>query len=299
MAVLSSNRIRAEFQTLFRRETGRTANIRAAKYYLTLASTNLILPSGKRHTKENPRSRPFSIKPGQAAFVSSEELMVMPPNLIGIIGPRFNSAEHGALFFGGMLVDPGYGHEKGGEPLSFHIANLGNSPIELRPGKDEIASIAFFEISDPVDRQTLHSEFQVSGPGRAREELMQVKKDKPVDALALVEDLGRIRARVDRLAASVKQVVLFGVIVLAATLLAAVTTAIFSVGPESDQSLHQTARTGAISAAGSNPSTETLALTLGIIIVGAVALVLLFYLFAWVAGKATGITRSANLRNSS
>ncbi|HET7121797.1 MAG TPA: hypothetical protein VFI17_11200 [Solirubrobacterales bacterium] len=217
-------------------------NVLDAKYYLTLGEHFLILPTGKRFGEERARKRAIIIEPGQTAYVSTAEHVAMPDDLIGVISPRFTGTELGILFFGGLLVDPGYGRddeigEAAGEPLSFHIANVGRNSLALRPG-DPIASLAFLTIKNaegngvtPGDKKAERSRKK---PIELREELFAGKREKPSGALGLVEDLRQIQKQVDKLQAAVKTVVLFGVVVLAATLFAAVIAAVFSFAGNND-----------------------------------------------------------------
>lgn len=237
MGVVIYKEIEERFKEIFR-SGGSTENIRAAKYYLTLGNAYLVLPTGTKCPPEKPRQSPFTIAPGQSAIVSTLEHIVMPSNLIGILGSRFDNAEHGMLFFGGMLVDPGYGlkpgerpSHSGGEPLTFTIGNVGNKTIELRPGEDRVASIAFLSLREPIPLEELRNRFLVTKPATTRREYMQTvkRRKRPPQPLGFVQELKELRSEVDKVKASVEQVILFGVIVLAATLCAAVTTAVIAI----------------------------------------------------------------------
>lgn len=252
-------------------------NVKAAKYYLTLGKSYLIMPNGKRF-RDRDRSRRIIVRPGQTAFLSTAEHIVMPDDLVGIIGPRFNSAELGILFFGGMLVDPGWGkNARQGQPLSFNIANVGRFPLELRPGQDAIASVAFLDLRDPQPESPVDA--TTDRPIELREELLSEKKKRPIAALGLVEDLGQIREQVDRMQASLKTVVLFGVVVVAATLFAAIIAAILTISDQSNSDQI------------SSESWEAIGRALGITVGGSLVVVAFFYLFAALLGKAFGRAR--------
>jgi deoxycytidine triphosphate deaminase len=242
-------------------------NVKAAKYYLTLSETFLILPDGRRFGPGDKRARTLVLDPGQTAHVSSEERVVIPPKYVGIIGPRFSSAEQGLFFFGGMLVDPGWGIRQGyplGEPLSFTIANLGRQPIELRPGEDAIASLAFMKVKGgamhPVEPEVTEA------PIRLREELFAEKtpRRQPCSPLGLVEDLGEVRENVDRLKSSLDQVLLLVVVVLAASLFAGIVAAIIGSSDEDGAKL-------------STESWDTVGLAIGSVLVGVLLVIAIFY----------------------
>jgi deoxycytidine triphosphate deaminase len=292
VSVLGKKAIDARFSEIFP-SRGRRENVKAAKYYLTLSGDFLIVPNGTRYRPPESRATRFVVQPGQTAFVSTVEHITMPHDLIGIIGPRFNSAENGILFFGGMLVDPGYGFqgtdEGPGEPLSFNIANVGNTPLELRPGKDEIASIAFFEVTEPLKPVKLRSEFPVTNPEKIRSELFHAnagKTERPTGTLGVIEDVRQMRADVDKLKASVNQVVLFGVVVLAATLFAAVVAAILGFA-SSNGAVNPSLDSGEI--------LETIGLALGVGVVLMAVIVIIFYALVPVGAKMIGLSRRRNL----
>jgi deoxycytidine triphosphate deaminase len=244
MAVLGDRDITAHLDEIFRVGTADPKQVRAAKYYLTLGERFLILPNGRRYSDEGPRrSRSFVLKPGQTALVSTKEELAMPMRLSGIVGQRFDLTDNGILFFGGMLVDPGFGwrREDNGdwipdhEPLSFHLANLGSEPFQIHPGKDTIASIAFFEVSNPRKKKNFKKVFETPQARRVRKDLFDsADHDPPDQALGLVEDLSQLRSRVEKFEASTQQVVLFGVIVLAVTLFAAIVSLVVS-DPKTEQ----------------------------------------------------------------
>lgn len=281
MTVLSGITIRDRLTEIFPAGDADRDKVKAAKYYLTLGEVFLILPNGRKYGPGRPRSKPIIIWPGQTAYVSSEEHLVMPQDLVGIIGPRFSSTEMGMLFFGGMIIDPGWGTNGRplGQPLSFNIANVGREPIELRPGEDAIASLAFMELDQLADGADPSCDKAIL----IREELFADKKRRRSGALGLVEDLGEIRLEVDKMKASLKTVVLFGVIVLAATLFSAVIAAILSFSNESGAAEISSGAWGSIARA------------LGIVVVGTLVLVSLFYIGVSLAGKLIGYLRRRKL----
>jgi hypothetical protein len=277
VTVLSGVTIDDRLPELFPAGDAKRGKVKAAKYYLTLGEIFLILPNGEKYGPNRPRTKPITVWPGQTAYVSSEEHLVMPQKLVGIIGPRFSSAEMGMLFFGGMIIDPGWGSNGRplGQPLSFNIANVGREPIELRPGEDAIASLAFMELDRPAESADPSCDKAIL----IREELFADKKRRPSAALGLVEDLSEIRLEVDKMKASLKTVVLFGVIVLAATLFAAVIAAILSFSNESGP------------AEISSDSWISIGVALGIVVVGTLVVVALFYMGVSAGGKLIGYLR--------
>jgi deoxycytidine triphosphate deaminase len=288
MTVLSGATICTRLPELFPAHDADEQKVKAAKYYLTLGEIFLILPNGEKHGPDRPRSKPITIWPGHTAYVSTAEHLVMPDDLVGIIGPRFSSAEMGMLFFGGMVIDPGWGVDGRplGQPLSFNIANVGRSPLALRPGEDAIASLAFMELDKAADQDSSYDNRRDTSYDKAirmREELFASKKRRPSGALGLVEDLGDIREEVDKMKASLKTVVLFGVVVLAATLFAAVIAAILSFSNDSG------------AAEISSESWESIGWALGSVAFGTLAVITFFYAVVNLGGKLIGHLRSRGI----
>lgn len=239
MSVLGGATIASRLDEIFADGTGDPEMVRAAKYYLTLGDRVLILPDGKRVWENGrPHRRAFTLNPGETALVSTKERLSMPLDLAGIFGPTFGLSNHGIFFFGGMLVDPGYGRDRNGEvgsrdpmPLTFYLANVGASSLQLKPGKDRIASISFLSVEgstvSPAQLARGSADPDTMSPSdRMREEREEIflSKELPGKALGLVGEITDIGKSLDKLEASVNQVVLFGVILLATTLVAITTT---------------------------------------------------------------------------
>ncbi|HVO53094.1 MAG TPA: hypothetical protein VMT37_01635 [Solirubrobacterales bacterium] len=319
MSALGKTAIERRFEEIFKQGSGDRSRMQAAKYYLRLSPADLVLPNGERHRSKNPLKQAFIVEPGDSAFVSTRERIAMPRDLLGILGPRFSSAENGVLFFGGMMVDPGYGldckDEDGeGQPLSFYIGNISSRPIVLKPETEVIASIAFFEIADPLKAKK--DPFSpAKGPMEARKEVLDpAKGHQPPIALGLVQDLGEVPSRLDGLESMVKQVVLLGVVVLVAALLGAITAAIFGAVPSgptetktvtllepTSGSVHGKAAHHALAHvvtthSSSEPRIEALALTLAGIVVGAGLLVAIFYFAVAAMRRKAGLDRARRLR---
>jgi deoxycytidine triphosphate deaminase len=238
VSVLGDRDISRRFDEIFEEGTAAAERIRAAKYDLTLGDRLLILPDGRRYSDDphgRPRQRPFVLEPGQSVLISTRERISMPTDLSGILGPAFDLSDEGILFFGGMLVDPGFGLRKEGErwvrfpePLSFYLANVGSGPLQLRPGGQRVASIAFLEVTNARTVQEFDSRFETTTARKVRAELFDPKCEDPPPSLGLVRDISELDHRVDKFEASTFHVVVFGVIVLAVTLFAAIVSLVVS-----------------------------------------------------------------------
>jgi deoxycytidine triphosphate deaminase len=256
VTVLGSAEIDARLDDIFSQGTADPRRIRAAKYDLTLGERVLILPDGKRYweTKGYPRRRPFTLNQGETALVSTKERLTMPLDLAGIFGPTFGLSNLGIFFSGGMLVDPGFGRSPEGvaEPISltFHLTNISEEPLQLRPDIDRIASISFF----PVMGSTA-----LSGPDPAASSATQRMKeerdeifdsnDLPSRSVYAIKEVADIGKSLDKVKASVEQVVLFGVILLSTTLVAIMATLVVNENSDGLATMTWLETGGAIGAA--------------------------------------------------
>jgi deoxycytidine triphosphate deaminase len=237
--VLSDGEILDRLGEIFLPGTASPRMIGPAKYYLTLGEEGLILPGGKRYPLgQKTLTKSFTLDPGQTALVSTRERLTMPFTLSGIFGPTSTLSSTGIFFFGGMLVDPGFGRDlvdgeerENAIPLSFYLANVGADTIQLRPGEERIASIAFLHVNPPSEQSRPHYRIDPTDrrPGvRFKRELDQLfeSDEAPGRVLGQVGEVSELSREVDKLKTSVNQVVLFGVILLATTLVAVVSSLI-------------------------------------------------------------------------
>jgi len=240
VTVLGASEISRRLDEIFVPGTSNPTMVHAAKYYLTLGDRLLILPDNKRYFERygSARRKPFTLKPGQTAFVSTLERLTMPLDLAGIFGPTSGLSNQGIFFFGGMLVDPGFGRGPDGTvdeddpmPLSFYLANVGDNSLELRPGHDRIASIAFLPVEAHSDSPRRHRHWSTHPDSASPADALRLARDEIFDSneppsrvLGLVAEVTEVGKSLDKLEASVNQVVLFGVILLATTLVAVITS---------------------------------------------------------------------------
>ncbi|HEV3232014.1 MAG TPA: hypothetical protein VG245_07155 [Candidatus Dormibacteraeota bacterium] len=213
-------------------------NIRVASDYMIIPvgehaeRTMRVIPKGRRHTGD------ISLRPGENAFVSSEERLALDWTLTGNVGSRFSNTVRGLMVLTGMVVDPGYGWVKApsgelradeDQRLHFVIANVGARTTTLRPGIDQIAVMQVFSCAPPQTPRP------VSSTGvEYLDDLMRGEGEEGQLALAYFRDVrdlfkrtGKLTTvveqtsgRVDRVEAHTSSVVVFGVYVLAMALLA-------------------------------------------------------------------------------
>ena len=111
-------------------------SIKEASYALRVASDGLILRGKRYRPGEDSIEGRIEINPGEIAILSTIERLNMPGDLVGKLGIRFDYATQGLTGLMGIQVDPyfGWGHEE--ERLYIRVANLGNETVEVQPGDD-------------------------------------------------------------------------------------------------------------------------------------------------------------------
>ena len=152
--IIGSDGIRKllENDEIFRAGTFNPANIKEASYALRVAVDGLIIdgqayPVGHEYPQDKMYQGAFiEIKPGRIAVLSTQEELKMPNNLVGRLGIRLNFAAAGLSGLMGIQVDPYYGQDYPHERLFIRVANLGNDPVRIKPG-DPVFNVEFSEVS--------------------------------------------------------------------------------------------------------------------------------------------------------
>lgn len=235
MSVLGKKEIRRRLkradhgcEEIFREGTWDKDSLRSAAYDLRIAKTYLITSEGTRYWPgggpgHQKMTAPFELEAGQVAFVSTVEKLVMPPDLVGNIAPRFRRALEGILVMGGMLVDPGYTGR-----LHFQLANVGDKPFKITPGRTSVAAIQFL----PVFKGIADLDRVPNSKPLLEELFREEVKDEPMKQLAYFTSVGELKDEVKELNErlddqkialssihrSTEQLVVFGVFLVVITL---------------------------------------------------------------------------------
>ena len=222
--ILSGKAIRERLDAdeIFRRDTWDETALKEASYALRLAPDGLILDGKQYRPGKTFEGDYIEIKPGRIAILSTVERMNMPCNLVGKIGIRLDHAQQGITGLMGIQVDPLYGHDKPDERLFIRVANLGNESIRLSPYEQ----VFTFEV------HTVKGE--VEGPPEGREcswtRITRVLSNQRNSSWTYVT---RVRSDLSvetrRVQDTFQPVVLFGVFLVAATILGVVISLILSV----------------------------------------------------------------------
>jgi deoxycytidine triphosphate deaminase len=190
--------------------------INPASYELTTAKDGLITPHGKRIEPGSSDFVPRKIilQPGEAALLSTLERLRMPVDVTGNITIRNKYASEGLTLLSGMLIDPGFGWEdelgRGldqlGSRLYLNVANIGREPVEIKPGLDRIARVQFVTVCGDHD----HGRTTV---------LRSLFSEQQRPALGFLMEMKELKDKVERTDTRSEQVMLFGFVVLAVSLI--------------------------------------------------------------------------------
>ncbi|MYC31529.1 MAG: hypothetical protein F4X65_15805 [Chloroflexi bacterium] len=129
---------------IFKDRTWDERNIKEASCALRVAADGLMLKGKRYRAGEDLLEGEFEIPPGEIAILSTLERLHMPGDLVGKLGIRFDYATQGLTGLMGIQVDPffGWGHDE--ERLYIRVANLGNEPIPISVG----AEVFTFELHE-------------------------------------------------------------------------------------------------------------------------------------------------------
>jgi deoxycytidine triphosphate deaminase len=241
-----------EDNTLFMKGTCSPHQIKGAGYDLRLSGDMWIQPRtpGGRLIETRPdldldeaesahQRREITLKPGDSAVVTTIERFSLDFDASALIGPKFSQAARGLVLFHGMAAHPGYGRKKDdvrgtwevtGEPLYLVVANAGPFSVILHDG-DEIAYVQFFKVAGVVPPKTVANTGWLTlqklfGGGQGADGALLYFR-QAADVAARVDELEKklnaqvmeVETTVDRAKESMNTVVLFGVFLVAATLL--------------------------------------------------------------------------------
>ncbi|MDQ4213722.1 dCTP deaminase domain-containing protein [Microbacterium sp. ASV81] len=228
-----------------------SSQIRSSGYDIRVARDLMVLPGedgrvGRVFREGEFHNAEVLLQPGQSAFFSSEEKLQLGWDLTGTIGAKFALSAKGLLLLTGMIVDPGYGLRRstsgewfspGADRLRFIVANVGPATIVFRPGVDSLAAVQFTKIPTVPEQMrrevrsigfdsladSLLSEDRQNDAGlaffRSVRDLRVNVEDidaRVTKAVSTVEDYDK---RLDRIESATNTVVLFGVYLIAVTIL--------------------------------------------------------------------------------
>ena len=215
---------------IFRKNTWREDSIMEASYALRIANDGMVVDGKVFQPGEKYPEPHIEIKPGRIAILSTIERLCMPHDLVGKLGVRLDFASKGITGLMGIQVDPYYGSNHEAERLFIKVANFGSESIRVVPG-DEVFNIEFSVVrgaSNPKKTPTWDRIMKSLAEQRQFDWTYVARVEDTFEART--RGLGRqLDQGVQGIRDNQQAVVLFGVFLVAVTLLAALVGVIVSV----------------------------------------------------------------------
>lgn len=232
--ILGTSEILARLRSgqIFRPKTWIEDNVKEASYALRVDGDGMIIgDSIIEPGAENARSE-IKIQPGRIAILSTIERLCMPSDLVGRLGVRLEFASKGLAGQMGIQVDPFYGQGADTEVrLYIKVANLGNNDVVIRR-EDAVFNIEFSQVNGAERQGTKNDTWKrlmetVGDPShRDWTYLTQINENLDAKAGEINNDL---TMRLGWIRDNQQAVVMFGVFLVAITILAAMVGVIISV----------------------------------------------------------------------
>ena len=219
---------------IFRRPTCDEQCLREASYVLRIADDGLLLDGkfyGPFDRENRYEGNYIVIAPGKIAILSTMEELVMPPDLVGKIGIRLEFALLGLTGLMGIQVDPLYGHDKEHERLYVRVANFGNAPIRLSPG-DKVFTFELHEVTGNVPKEPKEDSWpRIKRSLKDLDDaswsyVTRVENDVSQQSTLLANQLS---SETENLRQHLQPVVMFGIFLVAVTILGVSLTVILSL----------------------------------------------------------------------
>ena len=149
--ILSGNEIRKRLKDkqIFTERTYDEDSIKEASYALRVARDGLMVEGHRYRPGKEFVDGDIKIEPGEIAILSTVERLCMPADLVGKIGIRFDYASLGLTGLMGIQVDPFFGWGNKDERLYIRVANLGNESVCIPPYK-EVFTFELHRLSSPA-----------------------------------------------------------------------------------------------------------------------------------------------------
>ena len=222
--ILSGEAIRERLENgqIFREGSWDEDSLKEASYALRIAADGLMIDDKQYNPGNCYPGDYIEIEPGRIAILSTIELLNMPEDLVGKIGIRFDYAIQGLTGLMGIQVDPLYGCNDDEERLFIRVANLGNESIKLSPG-DKVFTFELHGISGNVVQP---SEKKSSTWLRLRHGLAHQRNSSWSNITQVQDDLS---TETENISQYLQPLVMFGVFLVAVTILGVVVSLILSV----------------------------------------------------------------------
>ncbi len=208
-------------------------SIKEASYALRVSGDGMML-GGRRYRPEKDQvDGTITIEPGEIAILSTLERLTMPGDLVGKIGIRFDYASQGLTGLMGIQVDPYFGQDNDRERLYIRVANLANGPISI-PIHAEVFTLELHEVNEKVPEP---SSPRIPMWHRIQENLASQQKPSWSYVTRVQSELSeqasildkRLESETKNIRDYLQPVVMFGIFLVAVTILGVCLTVILSV----------------------------------------------------------------------
>ena len=233
-------RKRLEDGEIFRRETWDDGCIKEASYALRVAQDGMLLDGKAYHPDSGDCPEwPITIKPGLIATLSTVERLCMPGDVAGKLGIRLEFASKGLTGLMGIQVDPFYGADKDNERLFIRVLNSGKDDIEVAAGA-AVFNIEFSETdgaAEPAKPKKSTWERVLAGIVNQEHHHYSHQTDLNERANALEKQMStraddlekQLSKDVEGIRNNQQSVVMFGVFLVAITILGVMLALLFNV----------------------------------------------------------------------
>ena len=227
MCVLTGGEIDNRAGEIFSNKSWCSASFQEASYDLRVDTGPFLRIGGKLYDEVSPYKESFvEIKPGELAMLPTVESFCMPNDLVGDIKIKFSHSRQGLTPLFGPKVDPKFGNGHDDERLYLWVSNLGLKPIVVER-YEAVFTVQFHQlVGPPPDPEKKNP----VGPTVARE----IRKAGTGQYLGFTEAIkgeikGEFETRLTRVEEGTRQVVIFGVFLVASALFASALGAILAM----------------------------------------------------------------------
>ena len=232
--ILSESAIRARLSDIFVMDSCDPEGVKEASYVLRVASDQLMFEAGVYELGAPHQATSIVINPGRIAVLSTKELLHMPNDLVGKIGIRLQYALQGLTGLMGIQIDPLYGKRRGGERLYIRVVNLGVDPITLYPG-DGIFTFELHQLTGYVESNRYLNKGRTwdvlrrNLPGRGNASWSYASQINDETQERETNYQRQFNQQIAGIRDYLQPVVMFGIFLLAVTILGVSLTVIFDV----------------------------------------------------------------------
>ena len=238
--ILGTEEIRRRLDNgeVFREGTWVEESIKEASYALRVAGDGMMLKGKRYRPEEDHVEGAIEIEPGEIAILSTLERLNIPGDLVGKVGIRFDYASQGLTGLMGIQVDPFFGRDTDKERLYIRVANLANDPISI-PLAAEVFTLELHEVRGNVPESSraripMWHRIQEILAGQQKPSwsyVTRVQSDLSAEAKELDE---RLKSETKNIRDYLQPVVMFGIFLVAVTILGVAISTILNVRDVSD-----------------------------------------------------------------